>query len=829
MKKNIDLKAIILLITLGLISACGGAVENQIATDTAPALVATTSQTLSATNTSTATPEPTNTPTPAYTPTPDLPVSINAYFPQPLSPITTRNISQLELLGKLGEGELLDVIASEDETQIFAIYNTQVLTLDANILEIIGRFEVDIPIGISRAGYAISPDGKYFSHLEKTKILLYDLHLGEVILTFNRNLDSESRLYGTLNFTNKGKVLLYGRNECTAWHLPDGRKVLQDGWCSGYEYEPLTTPSDLLGIIYGDTLVFKSLDSGIVANQVTADGNIRNGYYVSNDESLVGLRTDTEITVWNLLTKDKVFGFPTKNYGAPNFSPDNKILYSYNSVDGPRVRFWRKEDGSEIITVNNVAPSVLFTPDSTRVILSQYLGGIQSILIYENEGGAFSRIAKIQYGNQTSSRLLMSSDGAYLIAWSRMHERIYIIDTHSGNIVHEIHEITDWDIRVTEQNKLIAKTNHITRVYDLDSGELAFEIPFFAIKIIPIGDKVLVTDEFATLSLFSFEDGKMMVSKSPVHPSKHYTLPENSHEIAEWNSILDEETSDLFYKLSRKPLEYYRLPLPSRNFSSEAHIYIRYIEDQIYVYEMDEYSALGFENATLLHEIDAPNIYLDMLRLTPDGKIIIAPDRNETLLFWSVETGKLVKEIDINNYIGDLIVSPQSDRFYVSVASGSYQNQLLVYLLPNLIFERSFIYTTKQFRPDGNWTSCTATPISLSPNGNYLLTVGEECHLQIIDTQTWHTIQTINYGVDSRIRAALSLNGEILAVAIDDTVVDFWDVSTGEIIHSIRIYESSYARIIAPPIRFGFSPDDRLFAVSQGNHGEEILLYGLWH
>lgn len=146
------------------------------------------------TNTPTITPTPsetatpTITPTPTHTPMPELPVGLGTDVPQPLHVLAPENAAQIVELARYGDGELLEVKLSRDESTLFLIYSTGLYTLDVVTGDITKAVDAFIPYNPRdpyTIRYTIARNGKYLALVKEPEIEVWDIASGHLLHTFS--------------------------------------------------------------------------------------------------------------------------------------------------------------------------------------------------------------------------------------------------------------------------------------------------------------------------------------------------------------------------------------------------------------------------------------------------------------------------------------------------------------------------------------------------------------------------------------------------------------------------------------------------------------------
>ncbi len=124
------------------------------------------------------------------------------------------------------------------------------------------------------------------------------------------------------------------------------------------------------------------------------------------------------------------------------------------------------------------------------------------------------------------------------------------------------------------------------------------------------------------------------------------------------------------------------------------------------------------------------------------------------------------------------------------------------------------------------WDACLGMQISLSGDGKSFVAIAEDCSLGIYDTENLNLIQKIELDPSWYLQSSISETGDIVVISQNHSLINFYDVSTGENIFSLQVNDMGFSD--KPTTRFDFTYDGKLFAISRGYSGDEILIFGIW-
>jgi WD40 repeat protein len=191
-----------------------------------------------------------------------------------------------------------------------------------------------------------------------------------------------------------------------------------------------------------------------------------------------------------------------------------------------------------------------------------------------------------------------------------------------------------------------------------------------------------------------------------------------------------------------------------------------------------------------------------------DDKTAITSNHDGTLLFWDVDTGKVVRKIENPRGSANLLaLSPDGGTLAALGSEGDHDRTFLRWdvktgkaLAPVLLPEKSARYAVSSIRyaPDGSGIAIAS---------------GTESQVLVFDPQRKEVRQTFG-PVDGGINwAAYSADGRTIAAATMGSSIFLWETATGDA--RLVLKNSGYVTCLA------FSPDGRILAVANnGRHSQ---------
>ncbi len=179
---------------------------------------------------------------------------------------------------------------------------------------------------------------------------------------------------------------------------------------------------------------------------------------------------------------------------------------------------------------------------------------------------------------------------------------------------------------------------------------------------------------------------------------------------------------------------------------------------------------------------------------SPDGKMLASCSKDQTIILWEVATGSLKHTLKGHtDSVTSVSISPDGK----TLASGSVDNSIRFWDLET----GTHVNTFKESEVD-------VTQASFSPDGQFILSWGKgETKILLWDVKTGEYKQ-IDDQTWQRISVCFSPDGNMIASAQEDHIIDFFDTVSGE--HKKRIVGNNFQDLTYSMGRFAeltLSPD----------------------
>lgn len=528
--RKFDYRTILLLLMISilLLSACSPILSKLVSTPTndnissaaeTPTHTSTTSLepglTFTATSNPTATATsnliPTHTSTPISEPTSTRPLLPAPVVPNVSSVISTENASRLTRLVSLGEGDLLNLQLSPDETQLIIGTSNGILVVDPFTFEKVNFLPTAMPteeISFVDGGTKITAKDEKQGHVWSWPDLNEIWH-GKFPTIDLIEPNNTSQIYPSDDFE-------FVFSDALAGLLRTSDGSVQ--YLSEYKVKCFTSsPNNEYSAIatVNNELVLIQYQDGKVLNEIQEPG-IKSVQFSPDGKSLIGI-FNNQIKFWSI--PDLVFLSSINAYGSYGltYSPDNSILSFF--TEGT-IRLIRIQDHQLINAYSGV--SLTFAPDSNSIAIDKGNGRVNIFSFNEDRSKADltntfigSRIdtrhemthinAGVFSGDNTRLLLLKTTGGT-----NKFMESIIVYDLINGNKIdisfnpYEYLEVTSaiWLPKIQSFGMLVCggetnchlavlnvETGTIDRYFDEDDPRQ--EGRYTALKFSPNGDLLI--------------------------------------------------------------------------------------------------------------------------------------------------------------------------------------------------------------------------------------------------------------------------------------------------------------------------------------------------
>jgi serine/threonine protein kinase len=198
------------------------------------------------------------------------------------------------------------------------------------------------------------------------------------------------------------------------------------------------------------------------------------------------------------------------------------------------------------------------------------------------------------------------------------------------------------------------------------------------------------------------------------------------------------------------------------------------------------------------------------IAFSPDGNILVEGSWNEPIIFWDVQNGEMIQDLDggTSNSIS-LAYSPDGQ----TLASGSWFGLIDLWDV-----------STGQLNHSLEGHTYGIHSIAFSPDGILLVSGSSDNTIRIWDVSTGSLLRTIDVasGISSIV---FSPDGTRIASGLYDSSIKIWDVATGELILTIGGHFGSVECVAYSPDGefLASGSDDHSIMIWDANNGANVL------
>ncbi|KAA3665065.1 MAG: WD40 repeat domain-containing protein [Chloroflexi bacterium] len=767
------------------------------------------------TNTPTITPSPTNTmtptltPPPTQTPTPELPVGLGTAVPEPLHQLAPENAAQMVELAQYGDGNLLDIQLSQDESTLYAFFSNGLYVYDIETFVMKQAVQTTITKHVNNP-YAISTDGAFLAVVNGSEIHVWNVVDGSLHYTF----DLGELPYAISDFRfspNSQSLTALGRlpsgNHLWLWAMSDGEIRLHQQ--NDYIHQALFWPSDELLLtccaeFSANAQMWQTTDGSLVDTLVGPpwpDGISTMTF--SQDRSMLAAVYKNSIWLWDTADRKVIQQLNRRNGqyrgGELTFMHDGQVLSMY-TFDLNSLRLWDVVEGVLLADLPDQHTPVL-SPDRTR-LFTQSLGQIhywdiktkQELFQFDTGAQGIFNINDIS--------VAFAADGDTIFIKNRFNPP-QLLNAQDASVL----QTFDGDGYgfVTPDGGMIVTNSHpgILTFRDARNGRSLFTLDGYNYFLFP-DESTIATWDDEQIMLWNMSDSE------PLHVAN---LPQSG-----MNYVWQERESGN----GRIPAQYLdflqNTAFPNnKNYESpDGNLRINFdqAKSEIIIWKNSQNGPP--QQLDTIHTPEKPRL----LTFLPDGQTISAVQNDTSISLWHID-GTPIITLPAYQYILDYQFSQDGYTLYATT-SNNYTESLRVWELPsgNVLHVEQYSLEMRQ----GNTThNCFRRPFAIGQLGNLVAYSNTQCQINIVQISDWRILHTIDPGFGYGGRMAFSPDETLLATGFQGGEIKLWDTQKGILVHSILEHDSPVED--EPTVHFAFAEDGQLLGTSANG---VLRLWGIW-
>ena len=647
---------------------------------------------------------------------------------------------------------------------------------------------------------AYSPDGKQLALATSIGIWLYDTDTYEPLSLLTGHTDSVR----SVEYSADGKILASGSSDGTI-RLWDPQATKNIAVLTGHQN---------------------------AVTDIAISGDSRKLASIGADEKFVRL--------WNINTQRHITDLKGKFNAIHSlaFSPNSDIIAA-GDFDGT-VKLLSTEKKKQIASLvgHKLAPSDITEPGSVLTLAfspdgeTLASGSRDTTIRLWNTKTKYHKVTLTGHSGRVTT-VVFSSDGKTIASgatythWSS-DSSIRLWDAKTGKHLRTIETPTlVHRLAFSPDNETLASIsgNNAIHIWNTDTGELKVDLTKLRVKskskpvsVFPDGKKEIYENDDGTYTLLDVETGHQKPFLRGFNPSlslfysPFYRSVQKQKLALKYSpdgktlAIIDDRSVvlwDIETDTHKATLSGHKKHIPSIKFSPDGQFLSTAADKTIYLWN----TKTGEQKAACPRD----GRYRNFTHVfSPDSELLATPARDPKMVqLWNTDTGHPQFLLMGHRWeVHSVLFSPDGNN----IVSISYNNAIL-WNAKTGIRKASFISPegssfSLQFTPDGSALVGYAKALYQDKGDN---------RIWIWETQTGQQKFILNKHRGNITRTLFTPDGKTLVSGSADRTMRFWDLETGELITTLKEYDSD------SPI--AFSPDGQTFA--SGGENAKVLLWDL--
>ncbi|MHC5716896.1 MAG: WD40 repeat domain-containing protein [Nostoc sp.] len=182
-----------------------------------------------------------------------------------------------------------------------------------------------------------------------------------------------------------------------------------------------------------------------------------------------------------------------------------------------------------------------------------------------------------------------------------------------------------------------------------------------------------------------------------------------------------------------------------------------------------------------LRVLEIPINWVLSIALSPDGQTLATGSDRTTVKFWDLASGECINILpDYNSHVWAVAFSPDGK----TLVTGSEDKTVKIWdVLTGKCLQT---LSEDSDSPTGDSNASRIWLVAVNPDGQSLLSVGENQTMKLWDVHTGQCLRTVDGYINWILSVAFSPDGQMLASSSQDQRVRLWDVKTGQYLRTLQ-------------------------------------------
>ncbi|MDX2078493.1 MAG: WD40 repeat domain-containing protein [bacterium] len=500
---------------------------------------------------------------------------------------------------------------------------------------------------------------------------------------------------------------------------------------------------------------------------------------------------------------------------TPIFSAENPIITPENA-----------SQITQLAMIGRGAPSrIAYSPDASRIAVSTTIG----VWLYDTanldaeprllaDATQYGWISDVEFS--PDSRFIVAGIGAEFAEASDGMVRLW--DVQTGELINRFqHDATVWHVAYSPDGQFIATgaRTGIVQIWHIQTGKVAQtllgdeEVYITSLTYSPDGRSILASyvsdnDAYDKIIVWNIFTGEPFFEIN--HETNHAIYSPDGQFIATSGAdlvIWDAQTGDQLHNFPINADMYDLVYSPDGQFivapiSTDENIAIYDAQTGEVIDLMRGHEALVFD-----------------ITYSPDGRYLVSRSFSDTTIkVWDMTDKRVIHTLTgFNQFINAATFSPDGSHI-----ATSQDHRIWMWDIQSLTSYQPLNSGDLFVEVDRMLYNESLTPLLYSPDGQFFVSQQSDDTITVWDVETGAEVQSLvnehrsDRGLDVH-SLAFRPNTTILT-AIDEGVVKFWDVETGDLLHQITDKQVR---------RFSYSPDGTMLALSSVEWDSDTNTYDI--